>query len=166
MYLDIHIHIHLGLRVCEVAHDHQVQVSRYVTDELGFLNSYDTWHGEAMCMHVQSDFISLLTCIPGTKNVAKELKKIAQGANKWEGVNWFRELSDKRKCMNLHVCGVYGHVHVYTCECEPCAGRSTKVHLYWAMKNCNGSPENLRQKILNTSSHYEVYTHYMYTYNV
>lgn len=34
-----------GLRVNEVAHDQQVQVSRYVTDELGFLNSYDTWHG-------------------------------------------------------------------------------------------------------------------------
>ena len=35
-----------GLDVKEVAHDHQVQVSRHVTEELGFLNSYDTWHGE------------------------------------------------------------------------------------------------------------------------
>lgn len=34
-----------GLDVKEVAHDHQVQVSRLVTEEFGFLNSYDTWHG-------------------------------------------------------------------------------------------------------------------------
>ena len=40
----------------------------------------------------------------GTKNVAKEPKKIAQGANKWEGVNWFRQLTDKRK---------YSHVVLY-----------------------------------------------------
>ena len=43
----------------------------------------------------------MFTC---TKNVAKGLKKIAQGANKWEGVNWFRQLTDKRK---------YSHVVLY-----------------------------------------------------
>ena len=40
----------------------------------------------------------------GTKIVANELKKIAQGANKWEGVNWFQQLTDKRK---------YRHVVLY-----------------------------------------------------
>ena len=40
-----------------------------------------------------------------------------------------------------------------------CIGKSTKVHLYWAMKNCDSSPEvrlDLRQKIMNTSKHYQV----------
>ena len=29
-----------------VAHDYHVGVMKYVTEELGILNSYDTWHGE------------------------------------------------------------------------------------------------------------------------
>jgi len=33
-----------GLRVVEVAHDIQQQVSKYVT-RLGLVNSFDTWHG-------------------------------------------------------------------------------------------------------------------------
>ncbi len=38
----------LGLNVVEVAHDIQQQVSKFVTD-LKLINSYDTWHGNAMC---------------------------------------------------------------------------------------------------------------------
>ena len=34
-----------GLKVTEVAHDHQVQVKEYVTQELHLKNSSDTWHG-------------------------------------------------------------------------------------------------------------------------
>ena len=41
------VYMHLGLRIGEVAHDFQVQVSRHVTDKLGILNSYDTWHGRS-----------------------------------------------------------------------------------------------------------------------
>ena len=37
--------MHLGLVVSEVAHDYQPAVTKYVTDELDCLNSYDTWHG-------------------------------------------------------------------------------------------------------------------------
>ena len=50
----------------------------------------------------------------GTKNVAKELKKthVAQGANKWEGVNWFRQLTDK--CKYSHVI-LYLYDFVYEC---------------------------------------------------
>eukprot|EP00731_Ephydatia_muelleri_P015271 Em0008g991a len=33
-----------GLNVTEVAHDFQSQVTRFVTDELRAINSYDTWH--------------------------------------------------------------------------------------------------------------------------
>lgn len=34
----------IGLKIAEVAHDMQAQVSRHVMD-LGHVNSYDTWHG-------------------------------------------------------------------------------------------------------------------------
>ena len=34
------------MKVTEVAHDYHVGVMKYVTEELGILNSYDTWHGE------------------------------------------------------------------------------------------------------------------------
>lgn len=33
----------------------------------------------------------------GTKGVAKAMKEISSGAQKWEGQKWFSELSDKRK---------------------------------------------------------------------
>ena len=98
------------------------------------------------------------TCVHvGTKNVAKELKKICQGANKWEGVNWWRELADKRTS--------YKQKYTCTCMCmqNHLIGKSTKVHLYWAMKNCDGSPEDLRHKIMNTSKHYQVCVHVLYT---
>ena len=69
--------------VSEVAHDYQVQVSHYVTKEFGLLNSYDTWHGvfiknERTCTK-SIEFMYPYTCTneSGTKNVAKELKKIA-----------------------------------------------------------------------------------------
>ena len=39
----------LGLHVTEVAHDIQQQVSRFV-NELGLVNSYDTWHGGKNCI--------------------------------------------------------------------------------------------------------------------
>lgn len=41
-----------GLNVTEVAHDSQVQVKKYVCEELGLLNSYDTWHGQHSCISV------------------------------------------------------------------------------------------------------------------
>ena len=37
--------VHVGVKVMEVAHDHQVCVKKFVTEELGVINSYDTWHG-------------------------------------------------------------------------------------------------------------------------
>lgn len=35
-------------------------------------------------------------------------------------------------------------------------GSSTKRHLYWAMKNCNGNADELQKSILNISKHYQV----------
>ena len=66
-YVDVYKFTAISLRVCEVAHDHQVQVSRYVTDELGCLNSYNTWHG----MLEQFFRILIITLSVGTNNVAK-----------------------------------------------------------------------------------------------
>ena len=57
----------------------------------------------------------------GTKNVAKELKKICLGANKWEGIHWWRELADKRKAVYIHhllclyMCDVQVRIQRYTC---------------------------------------------------
>lgn len=42
----------LDLNVVEVAHDYQPQVTRYVTDELHLLNSYDTWHGNYLVLNL------------------------------------------------------------------------------------------------------------------
>uniref|UniRef100_A0A1X7USZ7 Mutator-like transposase domain-containing protein n=1 Tax=Amphimedon queenslandica TaxID=400682 RepID=A0A1X7USZ7_AMPQE len=64
----------------------------------------------------------------GTKNVAKAMTSIATGTKKRAGITWYPELSDKRK--------------------------STKTHLYYSMKNCNKSPENLRDSITNIVDHY------------
>lgn len=35
-------------------------------------------------------------CFSGTKGVAKAMKEISTGAQKWQGEKWFAELSDKR----------------------------------------------------------------------
>ena len=41
-------------------------------------------------------------CDVGTKNVAKELKKIAQGRVRDRNVTWFPELVDKRELCIVH----------------------------------------------------------------
>ena len=46
MLTDLHGFDFSDLNVAEVAHDHQAQVTKYVTEELQLINSYDTWHGE------------------------------------------------------------------------------------------------------------------------
>jgi hypothetical protein len=72
-----------GLRVTEVAHDIQQQVSHFITADLSLVNSYDTWHG--------------------TKNVWKQMLKITQGRVRDRGVTWFPELVDKRKSIKTHL---------------------------------------------------------------
>ena len=84
------------MNITEVAHDIQQQVSRYVTGSMGVVNSYDTWHGK---MHQTSGSGLFMLILPfeGTKNVAKEMKKITDGLVRNRGVTWFPELVDKRK---------------------------------------------------------------------
>eukprot|EP00731_Ephydatia_muelleri_P029616 Em0021g139a len=97
-----------NLNITEVAHDYQTAIKKYV-EELGMVNSYDTWHG--------------------TKNVAKEMRKICAGTVRNRDKTWFSELSDK--------------------------ARTTKVHLYWCMRNCDGDPDRLRAMIMNISKHFQ-----------
>ena len=41
------LYFHLsGLNVVEVAHDIQLQVSRFVSRDLKLVNLFDTWHGK------------------------------------------------------------------------------------------------------------------------
>ena len=47
------------------------------------------------------NMMRILFLCEGTKNVAKAMKNIAQGAAKWEGTKWFRDLSDK--CMYMYI---------------------------------------------------------------
>ena len=42
------------------------------------------------------------------------------------------------------------------CSCAITSGKSIKVHLYWAMKNCGGSPEQRCSLIKNVPQHYMV----------
>ena len=44
-----------GLNITEVAHDIQLQVTRYVKEDMGMVNSYDTWHGKRI--HGETVFI-------------------------------------------------------------------------------------------------------------
>ena len=37
---------HVGLDIREIAHDYQLQVKKYIVEDLKLLNSYDTWHGQ------------------------------------------------------------------------------------------------------------------------
>ena len=62
---------------------------------------------------------------PGTKGVAKSMKKIAQGAQYNEGNTWFIQLSDKRKwdtdlLKQQHWSYIYNLIRY----------KSTKTHLY------------------------------------
>ena len=46
-------------------------------------------------------------------------------------------------------------LYCHICMCM-CLGKSTKVHLYYCMKNCAQSPTKLRESILNIVDHYQV----------
>ena len=93
-----------GVNITEVAHDIQAQVSKYVRETLGLVNFHDTWHGTVTCVCVA--MLVPTTCIlythnnsfgTGTKNVAKEMKKITEGRVKERGKKWFPDLADKSK---------------------------------------------------------------------
>ena len=73
------------------------------------------------------------------------MKKVAEGKVKDEGKVWFKELRDKRMLF-------YTNFDFFFCLLE----RSTKVHLYYCMKNCGRSPDRLREMIFKIVKHYQV----------
>lgn len=64
-----------------------------------------------------------------TKGITRQMKKITSGPKKNQGKTWHAELSDK-------------------------AG-SIRTHIYWSMKNCNGSLDQLRMYMDNIVGHYK-----------
>ena len=64
-----------------------------------------------------------------TKGIIKVLKSITSGPKKMHGITWHGELTDK--------------------------AASVKTAAYYAMKNCNGSGEKLRQMLDNIPEHYK-----------
>lgn len=81
--------------------------------------------------------------------MAKGMKKIAHGRVREEGKVWFGELADKRTFVSFLYCEHFKK-HIVSTE------RSTKVHLYYCMKNCGGSASKLQASILNIVQHYQV----------
>ena len=72
------------------------------------------------------------------KNVVKAVRKDGQGKVKDEGRVWFTRLREKRTLFWL-LCVILIFVL--------CSEHSSKVHLYYCMKNYGGSPEQLRESI-------------------
>ena len=77
------------------------------------------------------------------------MKKVAEGKVKDEEKVWFKELRDKRM---LFYTNLLRYQLFFFCLLE----RSTKVHLYYCMKNCGRSPDRLREMILKIVKHYQV----------
>ena len=80
-----------GLNIPEVAHDYQATIKQCV-QQLGMVNSYDTWHGKVSIFVFSGELIGV---IAGTKNVAKQLRPICAGTVRTRDRTWFTELSDK-----------------------------------------------------------------------
>ena len=87
-------------------------------------------HVQCMYIHVYTGVCILhvhhVLILTGTKNVARELKKVSVGRATAKGKTWFPEISDNSMCNFLPV------LHVYTCIIN--SGKSTITHLYWCMK--------------------------------
>ena len=78
----------IGLNITEVAHDYQTTIKKYVCEDLGMVNSFDTWHGA-----VQYGLVCINCKFAGTKNVAKQMRKICAGTARTRDKTWFAELS-------------------------------------------------------------------------
>ena len=79
--------------------------------------------------------------------MAKEMRKICAGTVRNRDKTWFSELSNKGVCVVIWK-------YKYTVFCH--LAKTTKVHLYWCMRNCNGDPDRLCAIIMNISKHFQV----------
>ena len=87
----------LGLNIKQVAHDYATLVTM---SSMSYSFSIPMTLG-MVCIEMYLNMICILFLCKGTNNVAKAMKKIAQGAIKWEGTKWFGDLSDK--CMYVYM---------------------------------------------------------------
>ena len=98
------------------------------------------------------DSSTVVMCISwncaGAKNVDKEMRKICAGTVWNRDKTWFSELSDKGVCVVM-----WKYKFIVFCH----LARTTKVHLYWCMRNCGGDPDRLRAMIMNINKHFQVY---------
>ena len=69
--------------------------------------------------------------------MTKEMRKICAGTVQNRDKTWFSELSDKSVCVVIWKVRVFCHL-----------ARTTKVHLYWCMRNCDMN--------MNISKHFQV----------
>jgi len=107
-------------------------------------------------------------CFLGMKGVAKAMKEISSGAQKWEGEKWYSELSDKCMYCNLsfpsqqnsifryNPSGVVRYIEMHHCYwiSQYFLEASVKRHFY-SMKNCT-SPDDLRRRLPTVVDHYQV----------
>ena len=93
----------------------------------------------------------------------KALKKVASGLVRDAEKSWFAELSDKGKMDEIYHrnCALLLNLalqrdfkeHLISVKC-------TKTHIYYAMKNCNGDADVLRNYIINIVDHYQALFHF------
>ena len=76
--LSNHIYAIAGLNVVEVAHDIQLSVSKYISDSLFLINSFDTWHGELLYMYKFSNCYRHKKC-----SQANEEEYCSKGQRLW-----------------------------------------------------------------------------------
>ena len=104
-------------------------------------------HGMVWYDHSSTVVMCISWNCAGTKNVAKEMRKICAGTVRNRDKTWFSELSDKGECVVIWK-------YKFTAFCH--LARTTNVHLYWCMRNCDGDPDRLRAMIMNISKHFQV----------
>ena len=91
------------MNVTEIAHDFQVGVKKYVTEELSVVNSYDIWHGKYKDIATPGCYHTLIRSSAYTRNdVVKAVRKVGQGKVKDEGKVWFGQVRDKSKNLLLY----------------------------------------------------------------
>ena len=138
-----------GLRITEVSHDIQQQVSHYVTEQ-GLVNSYDTWHG---MVKVCSYAIAVSMLYLHTHQEQKMWE------SRWQRSHWEEWGTEQRlgfqsllTRVSVLVCAIYCRISNLCCL----IGKNVKTHLYRAMKNCECSADCLRSLISSIPSHYSV----------
>ena len=77
--------------------------------------------------------------------MSKQLNKITQGQVRDREVTWFSQAG-----------GLTYNPHLLnTPKVMLIPGKSIKIHLYWAMKNCEGCPQTLRDFMVNIPNQYQ-----------